>query len=155
VFLKRSLVLPLLAAACGSSSAHDAGAPDAAWNDVLDTDAGPIVRVSDIGNACTQNGDCSVQTTNAACETQPIAASAVTISFPDGYCILACDSVDGCPADSACVLVPGGVGICLEKCLSTSECRVDAGYCCIGDPFAANVSVCGAVDPDHQSACAP
>lgn len=152
-----SWVLALVAlAACspGPSTVPDGGAPDAAWVDVVDDDAGPIVRVSDIGAPCSQNGDCSAQTPQAACWTQSIGGASVTISFPGGYCVLACGSQADCPNDSVCVLL-GGAGLCLQRCERTADCRADAGYCCFGDPFAANLAVCGAVDAQHQSACAP
>jgi hypothetical protein len=105
----------------------------------------------EIGDACSNASDCSVQE-QRTCDT----------TYPGGYCtVLGCDA-DTCPEEAACIAFQSVLSaapecaspqvrprlqrtVCMKKCSRDSECR--GGYECVDmsrrNPWAAAV-----VDPD-------
>jgi len=104
----------------------------------------------EIGDACKNASDCSVQE-QRTCDT----------TYPGGYCtVLGCDA-DTCPDEAACVAFQDVVSVapecaslqarprlqrtvCMKKCSNHGDCR--GGYACVDmarpNPWGANV-----VDP--------
>ncbi len=87
---------------------------------------------TDVGNACTGNGQCSL----SACITQDQSG------WSGGYCSGACRTSAQCGTGAICGLIDdNGDGLCLKACSSNSDCRT--GYQCYDR------------DEDGANECAP
>ncbi len=80
-----------------------------------------------IGDACAASTNCSVNG-DRLCD----------VTMPRGYCTVFDCTADACPDDAVCVRfqpVPARLArnVCMRRCGSDGECRVNEGYTCVGE----------------------
>ncbi|MBI4508272.1 MAG: hypothetical protein HY698_01465 [Deltaproteobacteria bacterium] len=81
-------------------------------------DARPTTQGRDIGEPCSQAGEC---------------AGGTCLSLPGGYCSKMGCADSGCPEGSTCFSLQDGGSACFKSCEAPSGCRVAEGYTCDGD----------------------
>lgn len=70
----------------------------------------------ELGARCTSANDCDVRCLAGA-------------DWPDGFCTIACETDNDCPAEAACLEEEGGV--CAFTCVTDANCAfLGTGYTC-------------------------